>query len=93
MMAVQMATRPIPRCFRVKAYPVNVEPGTAVVKGPYIAETIKVAVETTSSSVSDPPHSGRREKRPFLRTFHPVFSWYRLTNDRAAKTAFFRRKA
>jgi 3-phenylpropionate/trans-cinnamate dioxygenase ferredoxin subunit len=46
MMAVQMATRPIPRCFRVKAYPVNVEPGTAVVKGPYIAETIKVAVES-----------------------------------------------
>ena len=84
MMAVQMATRPIPRRFRVKAYPVNVEPGTAVVKGPYSAETIKV---------SDPPHSGRREKRPFLRTFHPVFSWYRLTNDRAAKTAFFRRKA
>ena len=35
-----------PRRFRVKAYPVNVEPGTAVVKGPYIAETIKVAVES-----------------------------------------------
>ena len=34
------------RRFRVKAYPVNVEPGTAVVKGPYIAETIKVAVES-----------------------------------------------
>jgi hypothetical protein len=46
MMAVQMATRPIPRRFRVKAYPVNVEPGTAVVKGPYSAETIKVAVES-----------------------------------------------
>jgi 3-phenylpropionate/trans-cinnamate dioxygenase ferredoxin subunit len=30
----------------VKAYPVNVEPGTAVVMGPYIAETIKVAVES-----------------------------------------------
>ena len=35
-----------PRRFRVKAYPVNVEPGTAVVKGPYVAETIKVAVES-----------------------------------------------
>ena len=35
-----------PRRFRVKAYPVNVEPGTSVVKGPYIAETIKVAVES-----------------------------------------------
>jgi hypothetical protein len=28
------------------AYPVNVEPGTAVVKGPYVAETIKVSVES-----------------------------------------------
>ena len=35
-----------PRRFRVKAYPVNVEPGTSVVKGPYIAETVKVAVES-----------------------------------------------
>jgi len=35
-----------PRRFRVKAYPVNVEPGTNVVKGPYIAETVKVAVES-----------------------------------------------
>jgi hypothetical protein len=35
-----------PRRFRVKAYPVNVEPGTSVVKGPYIAETIRVAVES-----------------------------------------------
>ena len=35
-----------PRRFRVKAYPVNVEPGAAVVKGPYVAETIKVAVES-----------------------------------------------
>jgi nitrite reductase/ring-hydroxylating ferredoxin subunit len=35
-----------PRRFRVKAYPVNVEPGTSVVKGPYIVETVKVAVES-----------------------------------------------
>src|SRR5262249_44237338 len=35
-----------PRRFRAKAYPVNVEPGTSVVKGPYIAETVKVAVES-----------------------------------------------
>ena len=35
-----------PRRFRVKAYQVNVEPGTNVVKGPYIAETVKVAVES-----------------------------------------------
>ncbi|MEY9803087.1 nitrite reductase/ring-hydroxylating ferredoxin subunit [Bradyrhizobium elkanii] len=33
-----------PRRFRVRAYPVSVEPGTNVVKGPYVAETIKVAV-------------------------------------------------
>ena len=36
----------IPRRFRVKAYPVNVEPGSSVVKGPYIAETIAVSVES-----------------------------------------------
>jgi nitrite reductase/ring-hydroxylating ferredoxin subunit len=35
-----------PRRFRVKAYAVNVEPGSNVVKGPYVAETIKVAVES-----------------------------------------------
>ncbi len=35
-----------PRRFRAKAYPVNVEPGAVVVKGPYVAETIKVAVES-----------------------------------------------
>jgi nitrite reductase/ring-hydroxylating ferredoxin subunit len=35
-----------PKRFRAKAYPVNVEPGTAVVKGPYVAETLKVAVES-----------------------------------------------
>jgi 3-phenylpropionate/trans-cinnamate dioxygenase ferredoxin subunit len=29
----------------VKAYAVNVEPGSSVVKGPYIAETLKVSVE------------------------------------------------
>jgi nitrite reductase/ring-hydroxylating ferredoxin subunit len=34
------------RRFRVKAYPAHVEPGSAVVKGPYVAETIKVAVES-----------------------------------------------
>lgn len=34
-----------PRRFRVKAFPVHVEPGTSVVKGPYIAETIAVSVE------------------------------------------------
>ncbi|MBV9980155.1 Rieske (2Fe-2S) protein [Bradyrhizobium sp.] len=35
-----------PRRFRVKAYPAHVEAGSAVVKGPYVAETIKVAVES-----------------------------------------------
>ena len=35
-----------PRRFRVKAYPVNVEPGATVVKGPYLAETIPVRVES-----------------------------------------------
>lgn len=34
-----------PRRFRVKAYPVSVEPGTNVVKGPYVAETLSVSVE------------------------------------------------
>jgi 3-phenylpropionate/trans-cinnamate dioxygenase ferredoxin subunit len=34
-----------PRRFRVKAYPTHVEPGAAVAKGPYVAETIKVEVE------------------------------------------------
>jgi len=34
-----------PKRFRTRAYPVSVEPGTAVVKGPYVAETIKVSVE------------------------------------------------
>jgi hypothetical protein len=29
-----------------RAYPVNVEPGAAVVKGPYVAETLKVSVES-----------------------------------------------
>ena len=35
-----------PKRFRAKAYPVDVEPGSNVVKGPYVAETIKVAVES-----------------------------------------------
>ena len=35
-----------PRRFRATAYPVNVEPGAAMVKRPYVAETIKVAVES-----------------------------------------------
>ena len=35
-----------PRRFRVKAYPAHVEPGTAVVKGPYVAETVTVKVES-----------------------------------------------
>ncbi|CUT13016.1 rieske 2Fe2S domain protein [Bradyrhizobium sp.] len=35
-----------PRRFRVKAYPAHVEPGTSVVKGPYVAETIPVKVES-----------------------------------------------
>jgi len=35
-----------PRRFRVKAYPAHVEPGASVVKGPYVAETIKVSVES-----------------------------------------------
>ena len=35
-----------PRRFRAKAYPVTIEPGASVVKGPYVAETIKVSVES-----------------------------------------------
>jgi nitrite reductase/ring-hydroxylating ferredoxin subunit len=35
-----------PKRFRARAYPVNVEPGASVVKGPYVAETIKVSVES-----------------------------------------------
>jgi uncharacterized protein len=35
-----------PKRFFVKAYPVNVETGLSVVKGPYIAETIAVSVES-----------------------------------------------
>ena len=35
-----------PKRFRARAYPVNVEPGAAVVKGPYIAETLAVSVES-----------------------------------------------
>jgi 3-phenylpropionate/trans-cinnamate dioxygenase ferredoxin subunit len=35
-----------PKRFRARAYPVNVEPGSAVVKGPYIAETLAVSVES-----------------------------------------------
>ena len=31
---------------RAKAYPVNVEPGSSVVKGPYVAETLAVSVES-----------------------------------------------
>jgi hypothetical protein len=29
-----------------RAYPVNVEPGSSVVKGPYVAETLAVSVES-----------------------------------------------
>ena len=35
-----------PRRFRVKAYAAHVEPGASVVKGPYVAETIPVKVES-----------------------------------------------
>ena len=35
-----------PRRFRARAYPATVEPGAAVVKGPYVAETLKVEVES-----------------------------------------------
>jgi 3-phenylpropionate/trans-cinnamate dioxygenase ferredoxin subunit len=35
-----------PKRFRARAYQVNVEPGAAVVKGPYVAETIAVSVES-----------------------------------------------
>jgi nitrite reductase/ring-hydroxylating ferredoxin subunit len=35
-----------PKRFRARAYPVNVERGASVVKGPYVAETIKVSVES-----------------------------------------------
>jgi 3-phenylpropionate/trans-cinnamate dioxygenase ferredoxin subunit len=35
-----------PKRFRAKTYPANVEPGASVVKGPYVAETIAVSVES-----------------------------------------------
>ena len=35
-----------PKRFRARAYPVKVEPGSSVVKGPYIAETLAVSVES-----------------------------------------------
>ena len=35
-----------PKRFRARAYPVNVEPGSAVVKGPYVAETLAVSIES-----------------------------------------------
>lgn len=35
-----------PGRFRAKAYPARVEPGTNVVKGPYVAETVAVRVES-----------------------------------------------
>jgi nitrite reductase/ring-hydroxylating ferredoxin subunit len=35
-----------PKRFRARAYPVNVEPGASVVKGPYVADTIAVSVES-----------------------------------------------
>ena len=35
-----------PKRFRARAYPVNVEPGASVVKGPYVAETLAVSVES-----------------------------------------------
>jgi len=35
-----------PRRFRVKAYAAHVEPGASVVKGPYVAETVTVKVES-----------------------------------------------
>src|SRR5437660_1746670 len=52
-----------PRRFRAKAYPVNVEPGSAVVKGPYVAETVKVAVESDYVVVdlSEPSFRGASE--------------------------------
>jgi nitrite reductase/ring-hydroxylating ferredoxin subunit len=34
-----------PKRFRAKAYPVNIESGASVVKGPYVAETLRVSVE------------------------------------------------
>ena len=34
-----------PKRFRAKAYPANIESGANVVKGPYVAETLKVSVE------------------------------------------------
>jgi 3-phenylpropionate/trans-cinnamate dioxygenase ferredoxin subunit len=34
-----------PKHFRVKSYDVKVEPGSELVKGPYIAETVTVSVE------------------------------------------------
>jgi len=33
-------------CLSRAVYPVNVEPGSAVVKGPYVAETLAVSVES-----------------------------------------------
>src|SRR4030081_3438809 len=54
-----------PKRFRAKAYPVNVEPGASVVKGPYVAETIAVSVESDYGGVVlyFPRHPGARAKR------------------------------
>jgi 3-phenylpropionate/trans-cinnamate dioxygenase ferredoxin subunit len=35
-----------PIVFRARAYPAHVEPGSSVVKGPYVAETLAVSVES-----------------------------------------------
>ena len=35
-----------PKRFRARAYPAHVEPGSSVVKGPYVAETLAVSVES-----------------------------------------------
>jgi 3-phenylpropionate/trans-cinnamate dioxygenase ferredoxin subunit len=35
-----------PIVFRARAYPVNVEPGSSVVKGPYVADTLAVSLDS-----------------------------------------------
>jgi hypothetical protein len=43
-----------PKGFRARAYPVNVEPGSSVVKGPYVAETLAVYASGAPNAAASP---------------------------------------
>ena len=53
-----------PKRFRARAYPVNVEPGSSVVKGPYVAETLAVSVESDYVVVDERPSYRREAPEP-----------------------------